>query len=62
MSTPILPPELGTKVTTRTINWRQQVLQMWGDQWTVPDVVYRMSDGSKKESTDQYQTGIYKRT
>jgi len=62
MATPPIPPELGTKVTTRSINWRSLVLEQWGDQWTVPDTAYQMGNGAKFESTDQYNTGIYRRT
>lgn len=57
-----IPPKNGFPVTTRTINWKQLVVTEWGEQWAKPDTAYEMSNGRKFDSTDQYTTGIYRRT
>ena len=61
MATPNIPQSLGNKVTTRSYDWRQMVIAEWGEYWARPDIVYVFSDGTQKESTDMYQTGIYRR-
>lgn len=62
MTTPYIPPENGQKVTTSYINWMDQVVRQWGAEWNRPDLGYEFSSGSKKDNTDQYQTGIYRKT
>lgn len=61
MATPNIPQKNGNKVTTRTIDWRQMVIARWGEEWNKPDTAYVFSDGSRRDSTDQYTTGIYRR-
>lgn len=57
---PIIPPDLGTKVTTRTINWSDQCERAWGSEFRAPDKrSYNFSDGISKDSTDKGRTGIY---
>jgi hypothetical protein len=60
MAQPI-PIGLGYQVTYRVLNWRPMVIELWGEEWGKNDIAYEMSNGIKKESTDRYQTGIYKR-
>jgi hypothetical protein len=61
MGTPYIPSQNGQKVTTSTINWMDQVVREWGAEWNKPDKVYYFSGQPPKDSTDQYQTGIYRR-
>lgn len=56
-----IPQTNGLPVTTRSYDWRQMVIAEWGEEWARPDICYRFSDGTRKESTDMYQTGIYRR-
>jgi hypothetical protein len=37
------------------------VIRQWGEKWRQPDNAYKMSNGTKFDSTDQYLTGIYSR-
>lgn len=59
MSTPNIPPKLGTKVTTRNINWYSMVLDVWGEDWAKPDIAYEMTNGRRFDFTDRINTGIY---
>jgi hypothetical protein len=55
-----IPPELGSKVSTRTITWEDLVVKSWGSEFRAPDHgIYRFSNGQLKDSTDKYKTGIY---
>ena len=55
-----IPPELGSKVSTRTITWEDLVVKAWGSEFRAPDHgIYRFSNGQLKDSTDKYKTGIY---
>lgn len=56
------PNNLGYKVTSRNVSWRDQVVRAWGDQWAQPDHnVYQFSNGRTFDSTDQGTTGIYEK-
>lgn len=57
-----IPPELGSKVTTRTIDVGAQVRKIWGENWAKPDIAYRESNGRTFDCTDLYHGGIYART
>ncbi len=51
---------LGSKVTTRSISWRDIVIRAWGEDWRAPDRgAYEFSSGRKFDSTDNGTTGIY---
>jgi len=53
---------LGYRVTTRQISFRDQVVRSWGDQWAAPDhKIYEFSNGRSFDSTDQGSTGIYRK-
>lgn len=55
-----IPQNLGNKVSTRTIPWEDQVVKAWGSEFRTPDHgIYEFSNGTKKDSTDKYKTGIY---
>lgn len=55
-----IPPELGSKVSTRTITWLDQVMKAWGSEFHAPDhKIYRFGGGNFKDSTDMGLTGIY---
>jgi hypothetical protein len=57
---PFIPPELGSHVSTRTINWSDEAQKAWGSEFRTPDHgVYEFSNGTKKDSTDKGLTGIY---
>ncbi len=58
-SLPNIPPDLGSKVSSREIDWRQEVLKQWGEDWAKPDVAYRMSNGRQFDCTDLYRQGVY---
>lgn len=57
-----IPPSLGYPVTTRNFSWEEMVIQEWGEEWNKPDTAYVFSNGVKKDCTDQYQSGIYRRS
>lgn len=59
MSVGRIPPQLGKAVVTSTINWRQMVIERWGEDWAKRDIVYEFSNGEKKQSTDMTNNGIY---
>src|SRR5690349_18435179 len=46
---------------TRLINWRDRVLQAWGDEYNAPETVYAFSGGRKFKSTDGSEHGVYRR-
>ena len=53
---------LGTPVSVRQIDWRQQVINVWGSEYNGPDHgVYEWSNGRKFDSTDKTNSGIYQR-
>ena len=59
MSTPI-PAQLGSPVTTRTINWSDVVVRSWGGEFNAPDHnTYQFSNGRGFDSTDRQNTGFY---
>lgn len=62
MATPNIPQSNGSKVTTRTLDWTQMVLQQWGAEWNKPDTAYIFNDGRRFDCTDQYTSGIYRRS
>lgn len=52
--------DLGPKVSTRTINWMDEVNRAWGSELHAPDRgVYEFGNRRKFDSTDQGLTGIY---
>src|SRR5690349_5263857 len=50
-----------SEVNTRIINWRDVVLEAWGDAYNVPETVYNFSGARKFQSTDGSDHGIYRR-
>lgn len=55
-----IDPKLGSKVSTRTINWNDEVIKAWGSEFRTPDhKIYQFSGGNDKDSTDKGKTGIY---
>ncbi len=56
-----IPPTLGLPVTTRTMSWEMMVIKEWGSEYRKPDIAYIFSDGVTKDSTDQWNTGIYQK-
>jgi hypothetical protein len=59
MST-IDPNNLGSKVTSRDINWADLVHRAWGSEFNAPDHgIYEWSNGRKYDSTDKGTTGLY---
>jgi hypothetical protein len=59
---PRIGPRQGYPVTTRTLNWLEMVSREWGSEWKAPDhAVYQWSNGRRFDSTDTYETGIYRR-
>jgi hypothetical protein len=55
-----IPPQNGSKVTTRTISWLDQVERAWGTAFREPDHrIYVFSNGAAFDSTDKNLTGIY---
>jgi hypothetical protein len=57
---PAIPQTLGSPVSTRTINWEDQVIKAWGSEYRTPDHnIYKFSNGVGKDSTDKGKTGIY---
>lgn len=59
MATPNIPPQLGSKVSMRTINYRALVIDAWGADWSKPDTAYEMSNGRRFDFTDRTNMGIY---
>lgn len=53
---------MANEVTTKEINWAAQVQKMWGKEYKKPEVVYQWSNGREFKSTDNAESGIYKRT
>lgn len=57
---PLIPPELGQKVSTRTLTWSELAERAWGSEFNAPDHgIYSFSNGRKFDSTDKNFTGIY---
>ena len=55
-----LPPF--PKVSFRSFSWLEMAERAWGSEYRQPDKgIYAMSDGRRFDSTDMYQTGIYRR-
>jgi hypothetical protein len=61
MSKPIIPPQNGKPVTTSYFSWQDMVVREWGAEFNKPDTGYKFSNGEKKDNTDRYQTGIYRK-
>lgn len=51
--------------TTRLLNWRELVMKAWGQEYNVPETAYEFHVGKESvrrfQSTDNQQTGVYKR-
>ena len=56
-----IPVGLGLPVSTRVIDYRQMVIEMWGPQWNMNDIAYEFKNDRTFESTDRYTSGIYRR-
>lgn len=56
-------PKLGYQVSTRTWSLEELVARAWGSEFRAPDHgIYVFGNGVRKfDSTDQYNTGIYRR-
>lgn len=54
-----VPITLGKAVTSSIIDWRNMVINQWGDQWARRSIVYEFSSGEKKENTDSTNRGFY---
>lgn len=55
-----IDPKLGSKVSTRTINWNDEVIKAWGSEFRTPDHdIYKFSGNNSKDSTDKGRTGLY---
>lgn len=51
---------LGSKVTTRSIDWNGMCRRAWGSEFNAPDHgMYEFSNGRCFDSTDRGTTGIY---
>ena len=51
---------LGSKVSTRNIQWADLCQRSWGSEFFAPDHgVFEFSDGRKFDSTDTGYTGLY---
>lgn len=51
---------LGAKVVTRTLSWRDLAERAWGSRLNAPDPgIYEFSNNRKFDSTDQGNTGLY---
>lgn len=65
LSLGIAPGTLPTpfpKVSYRSFSWLEMVEQAWGSAYREPDHrIYVFSDGRAFDSTDMYQTGIYRK-
>lgn len=62
MATPNIPQKNGSKVVSRTFDWRSMVVSQWGEEWNRPDTAYVWSEGRRFDCTDQYTSGIYRRS
>jgi hypothetical protein len=56
-----IPSSLGSPVVSTTKSWEQMVIRAWGSEYRKPDVAYEFSNGRKFDSTDMYETGVYRR-
>jgi hypothetical protein len=57
-----VPPTLGRPVSYRQFSWLEIVERAWGSEYREPDHrIYQFSDGRAFDSTDMYETGIYRR-
>ena len=60
MAFPLNPDSL--PVTTSVISWGDMVQRAWGSEYRAPDHnIYVWSNGRGMDSTDSYNTGIYRR-
>ena len=61
-----------SEVTTSIINWREYVMQKWGQEYNIPETVYRVTGGGRDtrrdgnsyrefKSTDNSAHGVYER-
>ena len=56
-----------SEVTTRILNWRDVVLKEWGEEYNVPETVYRFGTAKGQsvrefKSTDNSNHGVYERS
>ena len=56
-----------SEVTTRILNWRDFVLEKWGEEYNVPETAYKFGGArgqSAREfkSTDNSNHGVYRRS
>lgn len=60
---PIIPPELGSPVSTSQISLYSLVANAWGSEFAAPDHrVYVFGDGARSfDSADRGESGIYRR-
>lgn len=57
-----VPASLGFPVSYRQWSWLQLAERAWGSEYRQPDHgIYQFSNGRRFDSTDMYQTGIYRR-
>jgi hypothetical protein len=56
---PLIPPELGSKVTARDYSWEDRCTRAWGSEFRAPDHGIYVFTGRKYDSTDKNRTGIY---
>jgi hypothetical protein len=57
----VISPYLGKPVTYRSFSWLELAERAWGSEYRQPDHrIYQFSDGRAFDSTDSYQTGIYR--
>ena len=56
-----------SEVTTRILNWRDEVLKAWGEEYNVPETAYRFGTAKGQsvrefKSTDNSNHGVYERS
>lgn len=55
-------PKFGYPVSYRQFSWLEMVERAWGGEWGQPiHGVYEFSNGRRFDSTDQYESGIYRK-
>ena len=50
------------KPTYRTLSWLELVVREWGTEWGRPDTAYEFPNNRHFDCTDQYASGIYRKT
>lgn len=60
---PVIPPELGSPVSTSEISLYAMVANAWGSEFAAPDHrVYVFGDGARSfDSADRGESGFYRR-